>query len=400
MPHKKITETVTSVGILNPNLRVFDVVMATEFGTSYNAYIVEGRDKIALIETSHASFYELFLENLEEVLRGRPVDFIIINHSEPDHSGSLRRLLGLWPGAQVIASAAGGIYLKAITNLPDLPLRVVKDGEQLDLGGRVLTFRMAPFLHWPDSMFTHDSGDNILFTCDFLGTHYCEPGVFDRFVTYPRDYQKAFRGYYDAIFSPFPKYVKEGLRIVREIAPDFCCVSHGPVLTRGGLFPGAIAQYDAWSDLPAREGKLIPIFYCTAYGNTRRVAEALREGILAALPDADAPLYDIIEHDMGEQAGLLNRADAILLGSPTINRDAVPPLYVLLSHVDAIGSRDRPALVFGSYGWSGEACANIAARLQSLKMKPWGEGFRVNFVPIEADLARARAEGEAFARSI
>ena len=143
----KITEGIYSVGIMNPNMRVFDIVMKTDSGTSYNSYLVRGSEKTALIETCHESFFEEYLENIKEVCKFEEIDYIVMNHNEPDHSGSLAKLLELMPNAQLIASIAGANYLKNITNRCDLDIHKVKDGETLDLGGLSLTFLSAPNLH-------------------------------------------------------------------------------------------------------------------------------------------------------------------------------------------------------------------------------------------------------------
>ena len=144
----------------------------------------------------------------------------------------------------------------------------------------------------------------------------------------------------------------------------------------------------------------MPVFYTSAYGNTRHIASAIAKGILSARPDARVECYDIIEHDMGELSALLNDSDAFALGSPTINGDAVPPAWMLLSHVDAVNNKKKPALVFGSYGWSGEAVPNLTARLNGLKMNVFGDGYKVCFVPSEDDLAKAGELGRAFGESL
>ena len=144
----------------------------------------------------------------------------------------------------------------------------------------------------------------------------------------------------------------------------------------------------------------MPVFYTSAYGNTRKIASAIREGVLEAKPDAAVDCFDVIEHDMGRLAALLNSSDAFALGSPTINGDAVPPAWMLLAHVDAVNNKKKPVLVFGSYGWSGEAVPNLSARLAGLRMSLFGEGYKVCFVPSEEDLARARELGKAFGESL
>ncbi len=396
----KITENLYSVGILNPNMRIFDVVMRTEYGTTYNSYLLRGEQKTALIETCHKTYFEQYLSNIREVADTEQIDYIILNHCEPDHSGALAELLGLCPNAEILVSRAGAIYLKNITNREDLKIRFVKDGESIDLGGRQLRFISAPFLHWPDSMFTWDEQDKTLFSCDMFGSHYCEPHTFDYNIVYPGQYQQALKGYYDAIFGPFKPYVLAGMEKIADLPIERICTSHGPVLSRGCLMEKVMEQYRAWSQPAAKEQKSIPVFYCSAYGNTGKIAQAIAQGIKEALPEANCPVYDVNDHDMGFLQGELNASDAFAVGSPTINQDAVAPVWNLLSHVDAINNKKRPALVFGSYGWSGEAVPNLTARLTGLKSSVFGEGFKVTFVPSDEDLCKAKELGKAFAESL
>ena len=396
----KIADSVYAVGVLNPGLRVFDIVMKTEFGTTYNAYLVVGSDKTALIETCHRTYFEHFVENIESICPIEKIDYVILNHNEPDHSGALAALLEHNPKMTVVASQAGSLYLKNITNRSDIQFKVVKDGETLSLGNKTLRFINAPFLPWPDSMFTWLEEDRILFSCDFLGSHYCEPYMFDYNITYPSKYEAAFKGYYDAIFGPFGSYVLKGLEKIKDLDIDFVCPSHGPIITRGCRLDYVRECYERWSQPIVHETKVIPIFYTSAYGNTRLIAQAIEKGIRSVLPDADTETYDIIDYDMGSLGRMLNQSDAFALGSPTINRDAVPPAWMLLSHVDAIGCAKKPCLVFGSYGWSGEAVPNLTARLNGLKMSVFGEGMKVCFVPSEEDLEKATQLGADFATSL
>ena len=213
----KITDGIYSVGIQNPNMRVFDIVMQTDSGTTYNSYIVRGSEKTALIETCHESFFEIYLQNIQEVCDPKEIDYIVMNHNEPDHSGAMAKLLELMPNAKLVASIAGANYLRNITNRCDLDVHKVKDGEELDLGGKTLTFISAPNLHWPDSMFTYVKEDNVLFTCDFLGCHYCEPYTFDYNIAYPKAYDAALKLYYGAIFGPFASFVRKGLEKIKAL---------------------------------------------------------------------------------------------------------------------------------------------------------------------------------------
>jgi flavorubredoxin len=239
----QIKNNIYAVGILNPNMRIFDIVMKTEYGTSYNAYIVKG-DKIALIDASHNKFSDKFIENISEVCNPKDIDYIIVNHCEPDHTGSLVNVLKLATKSKIYATTAGAIYLKNITNIPNLEIHVIKDNETLDLGqNKTLQFISAPLLHWPDSMFTYLQQDKVIFTCDFLGSHYCEPYIFDKNIKYVDDYKSALKNYFDCIFGPFLPYVKNGLDKISKLSIDYVCNSHGPILSKDGQLPYVIEKY-------------------------------------------------------------------------------------------------------------------------------------------------------------
>lgn len=396
----QITKDIYSVGVLNPNMRIFDVIMRTEFGTSYNAYLVKG-DKNVLIDTSHPRYYDEYLENIASVIDPKKIDYVVMNHCEPDHSGALAKLLALAPQAQVLSTPAGSIYLRAITNISPLNLRVVKNGETLDIGGgKVLKFIHAPFLHWPDSMFTWLESEKVAFTCDFLGSHYCEPRMFDRHVTYPERYERAFHEYFDAIFGPFKPYVLKGLDKLEALGADMVCTSHGPILTKGGFLPEAEKRYREWATPEVREHPFIPLFYCSAYGNTERLAKEIARGIRDVRPDARAELYDINANDFCNLREKLNNCDAFLLGTPTINRDAVLPVWELACSVDAVNAKGRLCSVFGSFGWSGEGVPLVVERLKSLKLNVFENGLTCRFIPSDAEIKDAFEFGKRFVKAL
>lgn len=397
----QVKDCIWSVGALNPAMRVFDIVMTTEYGTSYNSYLVRGTEKTALIDACHKDFFAQYLNNIEEVCDPTDIDYIVLNHNEPDHTGALALLLEKTGPVTIYATHAGAMYIKGITNLPNLDIRIIKDGEELDLGGKTLRFVPAPFLHWPDSMFTYLPEDKIVFTCDFLGAHYCEPYAYDYAITRPEKYEEACQGYFDAIFGPFKKYVVEGLHKLEQLDFDMVLNSHGPILTRGekGKLDWALKQYHIWSRETPRDKKIVPVFYTSAYGNTKKMAEAIACGIEEEL-SAQVELYDIIEEDMDELCHLINHCDGFALGTPTINRDAVPPVWNLLTGVDAIGCQKKPCAVFGSYGWSGEGVPYVIQRLSALQMDVVSEGLKVPFVPAESDLAKARELGRELGRAV
>ncbi|MEA5011843.1 MAG: FprA family A-type flavoprotein [Angelakisella sp.] len=390
----EIKNGVYSVGTLNPAMRTFDIVMETDYGTSYNSYLVKGTEKNALIDVCHLSFFNHYVANIQSVLPLEQIDYIILNHNEPDHSGALAKLLEKTGSIPIYTSQAGALYVKNITNLKNLDIHVVKEGDTLELGGKTLRFIPAPFLHWPDSMFTYLPQEQLVFTCDFLGSHYCEPYLFDHVMAYPQKYETALKGYYDAIFGPFPKYVENGLHKLKALDFSMVLPSHGPILTRekNGWLDTAISSYEQWCMPKQKDKKLIPVFYTSAYGNTRRLAEAVAQGVRDTV-DADVEIYDMIEHDMSMLHELINHCDGFAIGTPTINRDTVPPTWHLLAGVDAINCMKKPCVVFGSFGWSGEGVPNVITRLSGLKMNLVADGLKVAFVPTEDDLAKAKELG-------
>jgi len=396
----KIADGIYSIGVLNPNMRIFDVIMKTEFGTSYNAYLITG-EKNVLIDMVHSSYYDEYIENIRSIIDPTEIDYVIMNHNEPDHSGSLSKLYETAPQIQVFTSAAGKICLRNITNQPDLKINIVKDEEELDIGnGKRLKFISAPFLHWPDSIFTWLESHKIMFTCDFLGCHYCEPRMLDKYTSYPKYFESAFKIYFDAIFGPFKVYVQNGLSKLDQFDIDFICTSHGPILTKQGFFETAKAYYSDWSKPIISIKKQVAIFYCSAYGNTALLAQKISEGICSVIEDASVDVYDIIKHNMGELKGKMNASDAFLLGTPTFNKDAVPFIWEMACGIDAINCRGKTVSAFGSYGWSGEAVPGLIARFKTLKMNVFEEGLTCRLVPSEQELISAYEFGVRFAGAI
>jgi len=374
--------------------------MCTEHGTSYNSYLVCGTNETAIIDANHEAFAGEWLAGIEGVLNGKEPSYLILNHTEPDHSSSLDACLAQYPSITVVCSASAAINIKNITNRQDLAIQVVKNGDSIDLGGLTLEFYSAPFLHWPDSMFTWLPEHQIAFTCDFLGTHYCEPRIFDRTLSYHDAFMTSFEAYYQAIMSPFAPWVRKGLAILDDLEPKIVATSHGPVLTKGSSLEKCIDLYREWSVEQPSSPERIALFYCSAYGYTQALAEHIAVGISTALPEAKVSLYDLVGANLAHLGTELNRSTAFLIGSPTVNKAALPTVWNLLAHIDAINIVKRPVALFGSYGWSGEALPQLAAHLTTLKAKVFDTQLSVRFAPSEADLAAAEEFGKEFALSL
>ncbi len=383
MSSLKICENVYSVGVLNPSLRVFDIIMETKYGTSYNAYFVKGEEKCALIETVHETYFDEYIENILSLTDVSKIDYLVLNHTEPDHTGSVEKLLKLNPKIEIVATNPGIKYVSAISN-SSFKSKIVKDGDKIDLGGKTLEFHIAPFLHWPDSMFTYIPEQKVLFSCDMFGCHYCEPRMFDSKIMNADAYDYSLNFYYTAIFSPFKQHVLNGIEIANKLEKDFICTSHGPILTSHSI-DRVIGLYKQWATSASSEKKRVAILYVSAYGYTRMLANKAYE--LACSQGFDAQICDIIKCDSSKVVSLANECDILMLGSPTINRDALKPVWDTISSIDAIGCAKKPAFVFGSYGWSGEAVKAICTRLSDMRFNVYPEGFRVNFKPSDDDLA-------------
>lgn len=386
----QLSQHVTYLGMQNPSMRVFDVIMKTEYGTSYNSYLVKG-EKTALIDTVHERFTPEYIDLIEEHTSLQDIDYIIVNHTEPDHSGSLKEILKRNPNIQVYGSTASIKNLGGIMNC-EFKSSVVKQDEELDLGkGVVLKFIIAPNLHWPDSIFTYLESDKLLFSCDFLGSHFCEPLILDSHLKYEREYKEARKYYYDCIFSPFKKFVLAGLDKIKDLDIAMACTSHGPVLK--ALLQETMELYREWStEVPSE--KNIAIFYVTAYGYTKKMADTFQEVFEAK--GFSVKSYNVIEHSMEELAEEMNSASAVLFGTSTINRDALKPVWDLISMTELINLKNKPALVFGSYGWSGEACKLLSDRLTGIKYKVFNEGIRCQFNPSEEDYKDIITAAEGF----
>lgn len=380
----EIKKNVYWVGVKNPELRVFDIIVTTEKGTTYNSYLIVD-EKVVLIDAVKDGFHEESISNIKEVIGDRPIDYVIVQHTEPDHSGTLAKILEEYKDAVVIASKPALINIKNIINGD---FKGIEAKEDLNIGKRTLKFTSAPFLHWPDTIYTYDEYDRILFTCDCFGCHYCHDKIFNDLAG---DFSKEYRYYFDCIMSPFKKHVLSAIEKIKPLDIDIIAPSHGPVHRENPW--KYVNLYEEWSKdvLNIPENKYAVVAYISAYGYTKNIAKALAEGIRDAGAKADC--FDITDLEIGEITKKIERAKALLIGSPTINQDAVEPVWDLLTHVNPIVNRGKIAMAFGSYGWSGEAVPMMTERLKSLKLKTIEPGCRVLFKPTEEDLENARAKG-------
>lgn len=389
------------VGALDPHLRSFDIILKTANGTSYNAYVVRGESGVAVIDTVKESYAGDFFRRLESVARYDEITTIVLNHLEPDHSGALPELLRRAPQARVYLSSRAQMMLKALLKLSgEKPPQYipVTTGDEVDLGGRTLRFLHTPYLHWPDTQCTYLVEDGLLFSGDVFGCHFCDARLFNDAVG---DFRFSFEYYYAHIMRPFREHVLDAVALIEPLELRTIAPAHGPILRHQPR--DYLHRYRELATPrlhnEARSEKTLLVFYISAYGNTRHMAEALAAGA-EAIGGVRVSLYDLEGGEAGVFTDLIEEADGLAFGSPTINADAVKPVWDVLSSLTTVNVKGKLGAAFGSYGWSGEAVRLIEDRLRGLKLRVPVEGLRIKLVPAADELAQCRALGEQLARHL
>ena len=389
----KLRENFYWAGILDDTLRVFDIIMYTEFGTTYNSYLYKAGDKVILFETVKEKFFDDYLKELEKLVDVTKIDYLVVNHTEPDHAGSVQRLLELNPGLKVIATPTAISFLQNIVN-GDFCSIAVKDEQEMKIGNITLRFLHVPNLHWPDTMYTYIEEEQALVTCDSFGSHYSFDEILVSRVTNQEDYWKATKYYFDCIIGPFKPFMLQALERVRQLDVSMICTGHGPVLDTD--IDKMYNTYEEWCTVVnPNQKKTVVIPYVSAYGYTGQLAEEIAKGI-ADSGDIDVRSYDMVTADQAKVLEELGFADGILFGTPTIVGEALKPIWDLTTSIFAGTHGGKLASAFGSYGWSGEGVPHIIERLHQLRMRVPDEGFRVRFKPSEVDLLNAYDYGYNF----
>lgn len=396
----KITEDLFWVGALDPNLRIFDIIMETKFGTSYNSYLLKGSQGIALFETVKEKFFDEHLEKIRLITNLEDINYIVVNHTEPDHAGSVEKLLEYAPNATVVGSSLAIKYLSEIINKP-FNSKVVKDGETLSLGDKTLKFISAPQLHWPDTMYSYVVEDETLITCDSFGAHYCDDRILKSSIEEDKedDYVEAYNYYFRMIMGPFKPFMLKAMDKIKDLKLNYICPGHGLVLDKSNI-EKFMNLYREWCQPTKREKQSIVIPYVTAYGYTETIAQAIKKGIESSNFDVDILMYDLVTADMNEVLKEINECSGLLIGSPTLLADTLPQIWTILSSLNPVIHRGLPASCFGSYGWSGEALKNITERYKQLKLNVVSEPLGIIFKASEENLETAFNFGLDFAKKV
>lgn len=377
---KKVTDKVTWVGKVDWELQRFHGdEYSINRGSSYNSYLIRDK-KTALIDTVWLPFDEEFVENLRKEIDLNDIDYIVVNHGEVDHSGALPALMREIPNTPVYCTANGVKSMKGHYHR-DWNFVTVKTGDSLDLGASKLIFVEAPMLHWPDTMFSYLTGENILFSNDGFGQHYASESLFNDTVDQAELYAEALK-YYANILTPFSGFVTKKIKEILGLGlqVDMICPSHGVIWKDDPL--QIVEKYLEWAD-EYRENQ-ITLVYDTMWGGTRKMAEAIAKGILLADPDVKVKLFNAAKSDKNDILTEIFKSKTVLFGSPTINNGLLYSISGILEMVRGLKFKGKKAAAFGCYGWSGESVKLINKALEESKFEIIGEGIRTTWVPDNA----------------
>ncbi len=392
----KMTDKVTWVGKIDWELRSFHGdEYSTDRGSSYNSYLVRD-EKTVLIDTIWEPFAEEFIENLKKEIDLKDIDYIIANHSEIDHSGALPLLMKEIPGTPIYCTANGAKIIKGHFH-QDWNFVIVKTGDTLNIGENTFTFVEARMLHWPDSMMSYLSGENILFSNDAFGQHYASDLMYNDLVDQAELYQEAIK-YYANILTPFSALVKTKIEEVLsfELPLNMIAPSHG-IIWRDN--PAQIVlQYMEWAQ--AYQENQITLVYDTMWNATRTMAEAIAEGIKSVDSTVTVKLFNASKTDKNDVITELFKSKAFLFGSSTVNKGIMHATGGLLEMIKGIGFKNKKVAAFGSYGWSGEHIAVLEESLRKTKLDLIEPGIRVLWNPDEDGLKECFEFGKAFAEKL
>jgi flavorubredoxin len=353
---RKIKENIYWLGAVDWDRRLFDSLVPLPDGTSYNAYLIEGSDKIALLDAVDPAMADLLLHQLRETHR---VDFIVSHHTEQDHSGTIPLLLERFPEAKVLTTPKGKTLLMEHLHLAEEVLVTVADGETLSLGDKTLRFIHTPWVHWPETMVTYLEEDRILFSCDFFGAHIAAS---DLYVTDQGRVYEAAKRYFGEIMLPFRTIIAKNLDKLASYPVDMIAPSHGQIYSQPAWI---LEAYRDWVLHPPHNLVVLP--FVSMHGSTRKMVDHLTAALVAR--DVRVELFNLEVTDIGKLAMALVDAATIVVGTPTVLAGPHP----LAAHAAFLANALRPKAQFlsiiGSYGWGGKTVETLAGMVPNLKVE-------------------------------
>lgn len=357
MYFKEIKTNILYAGMNDADRLIFDELIPLDEGTSYNSYIVKGSEKTAIIDTMYPKFTAEYINSLDEN-NITEVDYIIANHGEQDHSGSIPALLEKYPNATVITNAVCANNLKEMLFVPKEKIKTVTNGEELSLGDKTLKFMIAPGVHWPDTMFTYIKEDNVICTCDFLGAHY----IFDDVFAKPSDkLERSAKKYYAEIMMPFSVVCRKYLKQIRELNVDMILPSHGPVHKNPDYI---LSLYEDWTSEKGKNTVLLP--YVSMYHSTEEMIDFLAEKLNQK--GINTVKYDTVCGNLGDLAIALVDASTIVLGTSMVLAGPHPAAFNTVYLASLLRPKAKIASFIGSYGWGGDLFGKMAQMLAPLKL--------------------------------
>lgn len=375
----KVNENVTWVGKTDWDLEKFHgEEYSTYKGSTYNSYLVRD-EKTVLIDTIWKPYAKEFVENLKKEIDLKDIDYIIINHGEIDHSGALSELMREIPDTPIYCTKNAVKSLKGHYH-KDWNFVPVKTGDTLSIGSKEFVFIEARMLHWPDTMFSYLTGDNILFSTDAFGQHYATEHMFNDLVDQAELYQQAIK-YYANILTPFSKMVENKINEVLElnVPVNMICPSHGVIWRDDPL--QIVNQYMQWAK--DYQENQITIIYDSMWNCTRSMAESIAKGIKDSNPDVTIIIHNSGKRDKNEIVTDVFRSKAILVGSSTINGGILHSVAGILEQIRGLKFKNKKAAAFGSYGWSGESMKMIAEELDQGGFELMNDGIKALWNPDE-----------------
>ncbi|MCW3134772.1 MAG: FprA family A-type flavoprotein [Methanophagales archaeon] len=370
---RELKPNIYAVGAIDWDRRLFDELIPLPDGTSYNSYLITGSKKTALIDTVDPTMTDVLVRNLGGLEVGG-IDYVVANHAEQDHSGSLPHVLDLYPGAKVVCTPkCKDLLLDSLLISPDKFITVA-DGETLSLGDKTLEFIHAPWVHWPETMLTYLREDKILFTCDFLGSHLATSGLF---VTDEATVYEAAKRYYAEIMMPFRTTIRKNLERIKSLEIEIIASSHGPAYDKPEFILNA---YRDWASDDVKNEVVIP--YISMHGSTKKMVDYFTEALIAR--GIAVKQFNLSEPDIGKLAMTLVDAATVVIGSPTVLVGPHPKVAYAACLTNALRPKLKFASIIGSYGWGGRMVEQLTEMIPSLKVEIL-EPVVIKGVPKEAD---------------
>jgi len=386
MRPREIRPGVYGVGAIDWDRRLFDSLIPLPDGTSYNAYLIKGSDKTALIDTVDPPMGDVLIDNLNQ-LGVVGIDYLIANHAEQDHSGAIPQVLGKYPEAKVVCTPKCKDMLIDLLMIPEQKFITVSDKETISLGDRTLEFIHAPWVHWPETMLTYLSEDKILFPCDFFGSHLATT---DLYVRDGGQVYEAAKRYYAEIMMPFRASIQKNLEKVKGYAIDIIAPSHGPMHDRPEFI---LKAYQSWAFDEPKNIVVLP--YISMHGSTGKMVEYF-VGVLAER-GVTVKQFDLAVTDIGKLAMALVDAATVVIGTPTVLAGPHPNVAYAAILANALRPNLKFISIIGSYSWGGKAVEQLAAMIPNLKVEIL-EPVLCKGLPKEADFRALKGLADAIAQ--